>query len=128
MEGGSSDDEIFTVAANPRHFPEDVRKSSKKSGEKGKNGEDEEESEKDEKGSGLGGVREEVFEKPRVSKRSMKKIKVNGGNGTRVVFDDDTGEALNPLVQMMMQGLGSKYEEVCEYIRDRDGSFFFFLH
>lgn len=54
----------------------------------------------------------EVFEKPRVSKRSMKKIKVNGGNGTRVVFDDDTGEALNPLVQLMRSGLGSKYEEV----------------
>ena len=54
----------------------------------------------------------DAFEMPRVSKRSMKKIKVNGGNGTRVVFDEDTGEALNPLVQMMRSGLGSKYEEV----------------
>ena len=29
-----------------------------------------------------------------------------------MVFDEDTGEALNPLVQMMRSGLGSKYEEV----------------
>jgi hypothetical protein len=53
-----------------------------------------------------------VFEKPRVSKRSMKKIRINGGNGTRMVFDEETGEALNPLVQMMRGGLGSKYVEV----------------
>jgi len=106
-EGGSSDDEIFTVAAKPRHIPEDERQSAKKSGKPEKDGDDDEGGES----SGLGGVREEMFEKPRVSKRSMKKIKVNGGNGTRVVFDDDTGEALNPLVQMMRQ-LDSKYEEV----------------
>ena len=38
----------------------------------------------------------------------MKKIKLTGGNGTRVVFDDETGEALNPLVQMMRGGLGGR--------------------
>lgn len=62
------------------------------------------------KGGGEG--REQAFEKPRVSKRSMRKIKVNGGNGTRMVFDEDTGEALNPLVQLMRSGLGHEYVEV----------------
>ena len=37
-----------------------------------------------------------------------------------MVFDEDTGEALNPLVQMMRSGLGSKYEEVrCLPMRPR---------
>jgi hypothetical protein len=45
-------------------------------------------------GKGGGGERDadakkEVFEKPRVSKRSMKKIKINGGNGTRVCNDEN---------------------------------------
>ncbi len=35
-------------------------------------------------GGGGADAKKEVFEKPRVSKRSMKKIKINGGNGTRV--------------------------------------------
>jgi hypothetical protein len=66
----------------------------------------------DEDEVGDGGRCGVVFEKPRVSKRSMKKIRINGGNGTRMVFDEETGEALNPLVQMMRGGLGSKYVEV----------------
>jgi hypothetical protein len=98
----SSDDEIFKVVSKPRHTP----------GQENGAHVDEDDADKEARG-GLGGSTEELFEKPRVSKRSMKKIKVNGGNGTRVVFDDDTGEALNPLVQMMRGGLGAKYIEVC---------------
>jgi hypothetical protein len=104
-QDGSSDDEIFRVAANPRHVAEDESKptaagqGSAADGEAGGGGDG-------------GGGKELVYEKPRVSKRSMKKIKINGGNGTRMVFDEDTGEALNPLVQLMKSGLGDEFVEV----------------
>ena len=98
-QAGSSDDEIFTVSSKPRHMPSEAGWSDSAAHAEAA----------PDQAADVG--RQGEVETKRVSKRSMKKIKVNGGNGTRVVFDEETGEALNPLVQLMRSGLGSKYVE-----------------
>ena len=98
-QAGSSDDEIFTVSSKPRHMPPEAGWSDSAAHAEAA----------PDQAADVG--RQGEVETKRVSKRSMKKIKVNGGNGTRVVFDEETGEALNPLVQLMRSGLGSKYVE-----------------
>eukprot|EP00960_Hanusia_phi_P056209 763185-Hanusia_phi.AAC.1 len=75
-QGADSDDEIFKVSENPKYLHM----------------------------AEVAAEEEEV--KPRVSKRSMKKIRVNGGNGSRIVFDEETGEALDAIAYMGRKGTG----------------------